>query len=149
MSAQPPGTLRLSEAAKVCGVTVDVVKRLIETGHLDGVVRAGNGHVYLRADAVPQWDDVAELLENRLRFHIGVAAKSLERVKADLAAVELDLAEATEHPLDELGYDAASFSATVSGRQDRSFGSALLKLQMDLGDVALFGHALRQAHRVQ
>lgn len=148
MSA-PEGTVRLAEAARQCGASVDVLKRLIESGHLtEGVVRGAGGHVYLREDAIPDWTDVAEVLENRLRFHIAKAEKSLTRVRVEIEAVEFDLREVRENPLHELGYDASNFSAMATGRPGKSFGAALMQLQFDLGDVRLVSDALTRAHRV-
>jgi len=148
MSA-PEGTVRLAEAASQCGASVDVLKQLIESGHLtEGVVRGASGHVYLREDAIPAWTDVVEVLENRLRSHIAKAEKSLARIREEMEAVEFDLREVSENPLEALGYDASNFSATATGRREKSFGAALMQLQFDLGDVGLFSDALTRAHRV-
>lgn len=130
----PEGTVRLAEAAIECGTSVEVLKRLIESGHLtDGVVRGASGHVYLREDAIPTWADVVEALENRLRFHIAKAEKVLARVREEVEAVAFDLREVSENPLEALGYDASNFSAMPGGRGQKSFGAALMQLQFDLG----------------
>lgn len=140
------GALRLAEVAKRCGVSVDVLKHLIESGHLSGVVRSASGHVYVSQDAVPVWADIAEVLEHRLKFHLGEAQRSASRVRDEIEAIANDLALAAEAPLERLGYDAENFDARVSGRH--TFGVALNRLQADIAAVQLYNKALRRAHEV-
>lgn len=149
MADQPEGTLRLAEAAKRCGVPVDVLKRLIESGHINsGVVRARSGHAYLREDALPEWADVVELLEHRLRHHIGKARETTRRAIAELEAVVNDLAEAEQHPLDPLGLDLEAFNPYSRHARDKSFAALLERLLFDTGDVLAYSEALRKAHKV-
>ena len=126
----PEGTLRLSEAARRCGLTVDVLKALIAGRHLPGVVRSASGHAYLREDSVPAWEDVAELLEHRLRYHVARSESLLTRVREELEAVGNDLALAAEAPLEQLGFDLMHFDPLTGGRHEKTFGAALLALQM-------------------
>jgi len=142
-------TLKLSEVAKPCGASVEVLRGLVEDGQLAGAVRSPNGHVYLRADAVPTWQEIVGLLENRLTHHIRRAQSALVRVRVEVEAVGNDLAEAIENPYEPLGDDLLAFgSFGGGGREESTLASALFRMERELWDVRLYGDALRKTRRV-
>ena len=142
-------TLKRSEVARLCGVNTEVLRRLAEDEVLPGAVRANGGHVYLRADAVPTWQEVRDVLEAQFARHVREAQVALERVRVETEAVANDLAEAQEHPGDLLGDELEGFHAmsTAEGSQT-TLRSALAHLEYAVLGVRLYNRALRQVRAV-
>jgi DNA-binding transcriptional MerR regulator len=140
-------TMKLSEVTKACGVSVEVLRQLISDGLLAGAVRNPNGHTYLRADAVPTWQHVVELLEVRLLHHARRAKAAHDRVQVELEAVGNDLAEAIDHPLEPLGDELVAFRYYGQGHGKSVLSLALDRLQGHLWSLETYSEALRATRR--
>ena len=112
-----PELLRLSEVKNRCGVPVDTLRRLIEDDALPGAERANNGHVYLRAAAVPSHGTCVRLVEDRLRAALNDAMVQMRLIEVELEAVRNDLELAIENPRAPLGHDLLTLK-TRSLHQD-------------------------------
>ncbi|MDP7707439.1 DNA-binding protein [Mycobacterium sp. TY815] len=103
-------TLKLSEAAKLCGVSATTLKLLIADQLLPQAIRATNGGAYLPDDAVPTWEECRRLIEKRRDYHLARAVKLVDRIGVEMEAVRNDIAEARENPNEPLGVDLLSCS---------------------------------------
>ena len=148
MADERVATLKLSEVAKLCGVSIEVLRRLIDDEALDGAVRSNGGHVYLREDAVPTWQQVVDILETQFAVHTREAQAVLQCVQVEIEAVTNDLAEALENPHDRLGDDLMAFRSYSGGGSGQStLSSALFRMEQAVWDVRLYSDAIRQTRR--
>lgn len=142
--------LKLSEVSKRCGVPLDVIKQLIEDGQLPGVVRSTNGHLYLREDAVPTWQQVHDLVEAQLQVHLAKAKRAHQRVAQEVEAVGLDIDEALEHPGQLLGDDLAALDVMGTMTRSRSpLMNALRRLEEAVWPVTVYNDFMRDLSRVR
>lgn len=141
-------SLRLSEVSHRCGIDLETLRALVNDDQLKGVVRSGNGHVYLREDAVPTYQELVGVLEAQLRRHLARAQGAHRRVQAEIEAVGNDLAMAVEDPYAELGDDLTAFWHHASVRDRSTLASALSRLEGAAWDVRTYSEALRKARAV-
>ncbi|MET0435195.1 MAG: hypothetical protein ABW025_13595 [Cellulomonas sp.] len=149
MAEDETPTLKLSEVSRRCGVEVEILRRLIEDGHLAGVVRGKSGHVYVHEAAVPSWHQTVALIEQQLRSHLARAKSALERVRVEIEAVGNDIELAIDDPLAELGDDLVALRTYTAGRDHTTLSSALHRLEMASWDVRIYSDALRRARSVR
>ncbi|PND54172.1 DNA-binding protein [Mycobacterium sp. ENV421] len=100
---------KVSEAAELCGMPIDVLKMMAADGLLPQVVRGKTGHVYFPRSAIPTWTECVELLREQRDRHLRRAASALRRLDTELEAVRNDITEAREYPHQTLGIDLMSF----------------------------------------
>ena len=147
MAGDTPG-LKLSEVSKLCGVEVDTLRVLIRDDQLRGVTRASNGHVYLRPDTVPNYQELVTLLEAQLAHHLRRAQAAHRRVAAEVEAVGNDIELALENPYDQLGDDLTTFRHYSNEHNQTTLVSALGRLETALLDVRIYSDALRRTRTV-
>jgi hypothetical protein len=124
--------VKLSECARLAGVPTDVLKALAAADMLPGVVRGQRGSVSLPKDQIPTWVQTRDLLLAHRAAVIDAANDALRRVQTELEAVGFDLAEALEHPSNDLGDD---LTALDHGRTGSPLQSALFRLTMNAWEV--------------
>ncbi|BBN50870.1 hypothetical protein [Mycobacterium avium] len=109
-----PQGLKLSEAAKLCGISADTLQLLIADELLPQAVRSPRGHAYLPATDVPTWEHCRQLVLRQRDRHLQRATDLIARVEVELEAIRNDITEAREHPAEPLGVDllAATSYAT-------------------------------------
>ncbi|WP_304116006.1 DNA-binding protein [Mycolicibacterium bacteremicum] len=134
--------LKLSEASKLCGISVRTLKVLIADGLL-AVERTPQGQPLIADDAVTTWSDCRALLVQQRDRHLQKAAKLLERVEVELEAVRNDIAEAREHPAEPLGVDFTAFSLYAASGQT-TLGAALTQFERARIDTQLYRRALAE-----
>jgi hypothetical protein len=110
--------LKLSEASELCGISVQILKLLISDGVLPQTVRTPQGDAYLPSEAVPTWQECRDLVGAQRDRHLKRMADLVSRLQMELEAIRNDIAEAREHPTDELGVDL--LSAGRFGGSERS-----------------------------
>lgn len=135
-------TLKLSEVSKRCGVPVDVLRKLAGDRALHGVVRTSNGHITMREDSVPSWQQVVDLLEGQLRQRLDTAARAAKRLEVELEAIKNDIAMAIEDPRGPLGDDLATFFPRTQATT--GFDLALNRLQDSALSIFIYHRALRE-----
>lgn len=140
-------TLRLSEVARLCGIEVSNLRKLVEDDQLPGVVRGRNGHVQIREDAVPAYGELVAMLEAQLARHLGRAKNALDRIRVEIEAVDNDIAAALEHPYEPLGDDLSALRSYARSSDATTLTSALLRLELAALDVRTYSEAVRRAHR--
>jgi len=86
--------LKLSEAAKMCGIGVSTLKLLNADGLDPNVVRARKGYPSVPAESVPTWQECRQLVEHRRDRLLQRAAKLVDRVAVEIEAVRNDITEA-------------------------------------------------------
>ncbi|GEL47173.1 hypothetical protein CHO01_22890 [Cellulomonas hominis] len=111
MGHEDVDTLTLAEAAKVAGVPTSALRHLAEERSLPGLVRAGRGHARVRVDQVPTFEEVEQLLQQRVRVALAELRKSFDRVQVELEAVGNDIAELEEDPYGPIGVDLDAFDS--------------------------------------
>ncbi|MCV7008233.1 MerR family transcriptional regulator [Mycobacterium gordonae] len=82
--------LKLSEAAKLCGISARTLKLLIADGLLPQAIRTPQGHPLLPDDAIPTWQDCRQLIEQQRDRLLQRAAYLLNRVNVELEAISND-----------------------------------------------------------
>lgn len=126
---------KLSEAAKLCGVSVPTLRMLIADGLLPAT-RTSNGHSLLSADAVPTWQQCRNLIEGERDRALQRAAKEVSRIAVEIEAVGNDIAEARENPRLQLGVDLLATTKPLS--------AALSRLDFERTQVILYDRALKE-----
>lgn len=133
--------VKLSDAAKHCGLPPRILKLLIADGLLPQAQRTTNGHMQLPDDDLPTWQQCRDLIEQRRAHHLAQAGKLLDRIAIEIDAVRNDLAEAREHPTQQLGVDliaASSYSRT----QQTTLAAALHQFDYVQMDIIRYHSAL-------
>ncbi|MFP3712652.1 hypothetical protein [Puerhibacterium sp. TATVAM-FAB25] len=140
-------TLKLSEAARACGIETTTLAMLFEENLLGGSVRSERGHTYVREDAVPTYHQVIAALEKGLAQRLQRADRLLARVRTEIEAVGNDIALALENPYEELGEDVSAFDVT---RRDNgtTLATAMRRLQDAVWAARRYNEALRRARTV-
>lgn len=143
MSDSAPELLKLSEVRARNGVPVDTLKMLISDRLMPGVERGRSGHVTIRADMVPTYGDVVELVEQQLRRQLEAAAQQVDRVDKEVEAVRNDIALALEDLGADLGHDLMTLK-TYSNSPQTSLASALGRLEERSWGIRQYHRALRE-----
>jgi DNA-binding transcriptional MerR regulator len=104
-------TLSIAEAAKEVGVPTSVLRHLARESALPGVVRLQRGQVRVRGDAVPTFDEVEKILQQRVSVALNRLRKAFDRVRTEMEAVGNDIAELEDDPFGPIGVDLESFDA--------------------------------------
>ncbi len=135
--------LKLSEASKLCGVSVRTLQLLIADGLLPRAVRNPRGHVHLPSDALPTRQECRDLVARQRERHLARAADLISRLQVELEAVANDIAEARDHPAQELGVDLLTgFGFGVS--HGSPFATALHQFELARITVKAYDEALRE-----
>lgn len=142
--ATGPELLNLSQVRQLNGVSVETLRLLISDRLLPGVVREARGHVRLRADQVPTFADVVELLTHQLLGRLRKAQAQMRRVHVEMEAVDNDIEMAIENPLEDLGHDLTTLRTSTHDPRASSLASALLRLEMLSWEVRRYQDALRE-----
>jgi DNA-binding transcriptional MerR regulator len=100
---------KVSEAAELCGMPIDVLRMMAADGLLPQAVRGKAGHVYFPRNAIPTWSECVDLLKGQRDRHLRRAASALRRLETELEAVRNDITAAREYPQQTLGVDLMSF----------------------------------------
>lgn len=132
---------KLSEASKLCGVSVATLRMLIADGLLPAI-RTSNGHPLLPADAVPTWQQCRALIEGERERALQRAADQVRRIAVEIEAVGNDIAEARQNPRLQLGVD---LQAATAGRSSESpLATALSQLDFERMQVIFYDRALKE-----
>jgi DNA-binding transcriptional MerR regulator len=135
--------LKLSEVSQRCGISVAILRQLIDDGLLQESGRAGNGHPLLSLEAVPTWEQCRDLITAQRDRSIVRALEMLDRVSVEVEAVRNDLVEAREHPQEPLGVDLLTSGHYVSGDQS-TLATALQELSLARFNVVVYQRLLRE-----
>lgn len=149
MTIPDVATLKLSEAARLCGVEASLLRTLAEDGLISGTVRSSNGHIYIREDAVPTWQQLDGAVEKALIAHAKAAQAALHRVSMEIEAVGNDLEMLLDDPASELGDDLVSLRTYPDAREKTSLTSALGRLERKTWRVRIYSDALRRIREVR
>lgn len=141
---QPQG-LKLSEAAKLCGISAETLQLLIADELLPQAVRSARGHTYLPAANVPTWEHCRQLVTRQRDRHLQRAADLIARVEVELEAVRNDITEAREHPAEPLGVDLlGATSYATYGNTTTTLAATLQQLDLVRMQIVRY-HAALQA----
>lgn len=134
--------LKLSEASKQCGVSVAILRHLIDDGLLRESGRAGNGHPTLSSDSLPTWEQCRNLIAAQRDRSIVRALKMVDRVSVEVEAVRNDLLEARERPEEPLGVDLLASGHYAAGDQS-TLATALQELSLARLNIVLCHRMVR------
>lgn len=141
--------MKLSEVRSRTGIAVESLRLLIEDHVLvRGVERARSGHVYIRSDQLPSYEQLVEMLQLQLVRHLQRAGDQLKRVEVEIEAVRNDVALALEDPRAPLGHDLLAFQGLFMEQPRSSLTSALKRLQEAAWDIGRYQAALIAAEKV-
>lgn len=135
--------LKLSEASKLCGISVAILRQLIDDGLLQESSRALNGHPLLNRDVLPSWEQCRDLIASQRNRSISRALQLIDRVAVETEAVRNDLLEAQENLLGPLGVDLLASGHYVSGGQS-TLATALQELSLARYEVVHYHRLLRE-----
>lgn len=110
--------LKLSEVSAQTGIPVDVLTTMARDDLFGQVIRGRSGHVYFPDDRVPTWGECIAILERQRDRHLQRTEMLLARLDSEIEAVRNDIAEAREHPGQQLGVDFMSLGDRAYGRRD-------------------------------
>lgn len=136
--------LKLSEVSTVCGVSVRTLRLLIADDQLAGVTRTCRGHACLPADSVPTLQDCRRMIARRRDYHLQRAETLLARLDREIEAVRFDVAEAREHPSQELGLDLVAFGSYARRWEQSTLATVLHELDMARLRILHYDAALRE-----
>ncbi|PJE23682.1 MAG: DNA-binding protein [Mycobacterium sp.] len=146
-SGTPPsemtGNLKLSEAAKLCGISARTLKVLIADNLLPQAIRTPQGHALLPSDSIPTWQECRALVEQQRDRQLQRAEQLLNRVKVELEAISNDLSEAREHPTQPLGVDLLSSGRYFHSGQT-SISNAMLQFDLARMEAERYHAALQE-----
>lgn len=134
---------KLSEASKLCGISIDTLKLLIRDGLLP-VTRTSNGHALLAADDIPTWKQCRTLIEQQRRAALLRAGEMVRRIQVELEAIGNDITEARENPQLPLGVDLLAARPREPRRSDTTLSAALRQLDSEQWTVVEYDSALRE-----
>jgi len=137
--------LKLSEAAQICGVGLEVLQLLISGDLLRQVVRSARGHSYIPDDQVPTWQQCRALVEHRRDHHLRRASELVTRIAVEIEAVQNDITESREHPTEPLGVDllaATTYASTGRGQPATTLSAA--QLSFERMQIEQYHRALRR-----
>jgi DNA-binding transcriptional MerR regulator len=143
------GNLRLAEVSKMCGCSVDTLRLLIADGKLDQVLRSDRGHSYLPADSVPSQQECRTIIEQRRDHYLRHAQQLLDRLDVELEAVRNDIAEAREHPGQELGIDLVAFGSYARRWDNTNLSTVLHQLDVARRKIERYHCALLEVLQLQ
>lgn len=142
--------LKLSEASKLSGIPMDLIKMLADDGLLDGVERGRAGHLYVRREKVPTWTHCVALIAGRRDRLLQHAEHLLDRLDRELEAVRNDLAEAREFTYQPLGVDLLALGGSADRvlplHDGQPTAAAILgQFAMTRWEIVRWDNALRDA----
>ncbi|MFV8142044.1 MerR family DNA-binding transcriptional regulator [Mycolicibacterium senegalense] len=135
---------KLSEASKLCGVSVGTLRLLISDELLPAATRTSNGHPLLPADAVPTWQQCRDLIEKQRATALQRAADHIKRIEVEIQAVGNDIAEAQEHPLQPLGVDLLAANSRAAHGSETTLSAALSQLDFARIEISIYDRALKE-----
>lgn len=142
--AQEGHELKLSEAATLCGISVNTLQLLIADNLLPQAIRSPRGHAYLPDDEVPTWQQCRDLVIQERDRHLQRAADLIARVGVELEAVRNDIAEARERPGQPLGVDLlAATSYATYGSTTTTLAATLQQLDSVRMQIVQYDRALQ------
>ncbi|MGV9747883.1 hypothetical protein ACWDTG_23685 [Rhodococcus zopfii] len=134
-----PEYLTLSQAGKECGVSVTVLRELIQECKLvAGIARTKNGHAYLHRDHVPSWSQIEAILAQMYLQQLARVEKAMKNLEVEVEAVRFDLSEVHADPDGPLGDDLRA-AADLLVRRERQDGVGGDEQAQPRGDGADFG----------
>lgn len=132
----------------MCGCSVETLRLLIADGKLADVLRSDRGHAYLPADSVPGWKECRTIIERGRDHYLVQAQKLLDRLNVELEAVRNDIAEAREHPGQELGVDLVAFGSYARRWDNTNLSTVLHQLDVARRKIERYHRALLEVrHR--
>jgi hypothetical protein len=134
---------KLSEASKLCGISVATLRLLIGDG-LIPAIRTSKGHPQLPAGALPTWQQCRTVVEQQRDRALQSAAEQVRRIGVELEAVGNDIAEARENPHLPLGVDLLAANSYAARGSDTTLSAALHQLDFDRMQVVIYDRALRE-----
>lgn len=141
---QEPQGLKLSEAAKLCGINADTLQLLIADELLPQAVRSARGHAYLPADNVPTWQHCRQLVLRQRDRHLQRATELIARVEVELEAIRNDITEARDHPTEPLGVDLlGATSYATYGNTTTTLAATLQQLDLVRMQIVRYHSALQ------
>ena len=126
----------------MCGCSVDTLRLLIADGKLSQVHRSDRGHAYLPADSVPSQQECRTIIEQRRDHYLHQAQELLDRLNVELEAVRNDIAEAREHPGQELGIDLVAFGSYARRWDNTNLSTVLHELDVARRKIERYHSAL-------
>ncbi|MDF3309600.1 hypothetical protein P3H15_31775 [Rhodococcus sp. T2V] len=143
-----PEYLTLSAAGKECGVSVRVLRELIQDRHLvAGVARTRAGHAYLHRDHVPSWSEVEALLVQMYQRQLARLEKAMRVLESEVEAVRFDLNEAKADPNEPLGDDLLAAADYAYGQSGKTLSGAVSKLNSEVMALAVVRAHLDEVRR--
>ncbi|OBJ81115.1 hypothetical protein [Mycobacterium sp. 1245852.3] len=141
---EEPQSLKLSEAAKLCGISAETLQLLIADELLPQAVRSARGHAYLPAANVPTWQHCRQLVLRKRDRHLRRAADLIARVEVELEAIRNDITEAREHPAEPLGVDLLGATSYATYNTTTTLAAMLQQLDLVRMQIVCY-HAALQA----
>lgn len=90
-----PEYLTLSQAGRECGVSMPVLRELIQARRIvAGVARAKNGHAYLHLDQVPGWSQIGSIVSEMYCGQLDRVEAAMKNLETEVEEVRFDLNEA-------------------------------------------------------
>ncbi|MFD6677625.1 hypothetical protein ACFWDA_25105 [Rhodococcus zopfii] len=128
-----PEYLTLSQAGKECGVSVTVLRELIQERKLvAGIARTKNGHAYLHRDHVPSWSQIEAILAQMYLQQLARVEKAMKNLEVEVEAVRFDLSEVHVDPDGRLGDDLRAAADLSFDEKGRTVSGAARKLSREV-----------------
>ncbi|MCA4727438.1 DNA-binding protein [Mycolicibacterium fortuitum] len=134
---------KLSEASKLCGISIKTLQLLIGDGLLP-VTRTSNGHALLAADDMPTWQQCRTLIEQQRGAALLRAGEMIQRIQVELEAIGNDISEARENPQLPLGVDLLAARSREPRGSDTTLSAALRQLDSEQWRIVEYDRALRE-----
>lgn len=128
-----PEYLTLAQAGKECGVSVMVLRELIQERKIvDGIARTKNGHAYLHRDHVPSWSQIEAILAQMYLQQLARVEKAMKNLEVEVEAVRFDLSEVHTDPDGPLGDDLRAAADLSFDEKGRTVSGATIKLSREV-----------------